>query len=295
MKNTNNVHFPDDSAQAHAIRARLANGDHAFVHDTGNGFTVADPPTTTSSALTAGTYFQVTGAETRSAAVLSSWPVVPYDPMPDPNRPVEIFNQFGLVHAPQPLPATAPARKTLVSSSFRGDFGLVQARFVVEPGEHIAEQELSNWNLCWLQVGETWRGHVLAYVNYYPKKQWLRLSTNFGHAASSIVHRDVRGVELHAVEPYIVDVEYVAGSYAQVVISAFDRAETIATVRETRLIAPTVTVDGDWRLSLGHERAEKDVKLEPGWGYKWRNVELHATAHATASFGVALRKGGSHG
>ena len=42
-----NVHFPDDSPQAHAIRARLAAGDNAFVHDTGNGLTVADPPITT--------------------------------------------------------------------------------------------------------------------------------------------------------------------------------------------------------------------------------------------------------
>ena len=54
--------------------------------------------------------------------------------------------------------------------------------------------------------------------------------------------------------------------------------EEVATVRETRKIAPSIPVDDDWRLAFGHERDEKDLKLEPGWGYQWLNVQLDATA-----------------
>ena len=291
MNTHNNVHFPDESPQAQAIRDRLAAGYHAFVHDTGNGLVIADPPITLAAAedaLAAGTYYQVAGPETRSAGVLSSWPLVPYDPAPDPNRQVTIFNRLGLVHAPKAVPATVPARKTLVSSVGNGQqFSSVRARFVVHTGEHRQTREkLSNWNLCWLQVGESWRGHVLVYLNYYPEKQWLRLTTNFGQPFSSAVHRDVRRVVLHEDQPYTVEVEYVAGSHAQATISTFTMVEEVATVRETRKIAPSILVDDDWRLAFGHERDEKDQKLEPGWGYQWLNVQLAAT--------VAPTEGGSH-
>jgi hypothetical protein len=65
-----NIQFPDTTPrEARALRAQLSGDDNAFVLDSGHGLAVIPSPPAEAGS---GTLYQVTGPETRSAAVVSS-------------------------------------------------------------------------------------------------------------------------------------------------------------------------------------------------------------------------------
>jgi hypothetical protein len=64
-----NIQFPDTSREARALRAQLGGDDNAFVLDSGHGLAVVP----SSAKAGSGTLYQVSGPETRSAAVVYRW------------------------------------------------------------------------------------------------------------------------------------------------------------------------------------------------------------------------------
>jgi hypothetical protein len=64
-----NIQFPDTSREARALRAQLSGDDNAFVLDSGHGLAVVP----SSAKVGSGTLYQVSGPETRSAAVVYRW------------------------------------------------------------------------------------------------------------------------------------------------------------------------------------------------------------------------------
>lgn len=277
-----NISLLDASPQANALRAILDGGATAYIEDLGNGIAVHRRPENAGT----GNLFQVNGPEVREAGVVATWPTVPMDTKPgggggDTNELV-IIHRPGLVHAPSREPADVPARKTLTAPASPIMLKRIHMRFKLKVGRHPPTPvSTANWNLAWLQGGETWRHNVFCYANYFAHRGFVRLTTNYKHPTGGAIHRDVRGVSLDEGRTYVVDFEYVAGSHAQVVITDSETGYEVARVREERRIADVIVVPERWRLALGHERGEKDARLEVGWGYQWHDVELNATPATT--------------
>lgn len=272
-----NIQLIDSSISANALRAILDRGEAAYIQNLGNGFTVFQNPNDASP----GNLYKVTGPEKRSAGVISTWPVALLDETPnDPSSNERILlRRPGLVHAPSLVPVDQPARLVLTVPPSLEVFQRLHWRFRITPGPHpVGVGGTANWNLCWMQMGEVWKHNVPCYLIYLPHRGILRLTTNYGHPTGGAIHRDKRGVVLKEGHPYWVEGEYVASSHVEVVITDAATGHEVARVREERRIADQLVGHAGLRAAFGHERAEKDARLQVGRGYLWHDLKITATS-----------------